>query len=100
MSPTRKINVYLGTNFMWRQSTQDGTYSPGAIQLRPKPEYAFLSSEKGLGTLLMLETSYAINPNLLVAIDASRFFAGKFVKQTGGVGKDITYLSFKTSFKF
>lgn len=35
----------------------------------------------------------------LIKVDASKFFAGKYVKQMG-VGKDITYLSFKASFKF
>jgi len=84
---------------MWRQSNQDGTYSPGAVQLRPKPESLFTSNEKRLGTLLVLETNYAINSNVSIAVDGSKFLAGKYMKQTG-VGKDITYLSFKTSFKF
>lgn len=84
---------------MWRESNQDGTYSPGAIEVRPKPENLVTSSEKQLGTLLVLETAYAINSNFSIAVDASKFFAGKYVKQTGA-GKDITYYSFKASFKF
>lgn len=99
VNPTRKSNVYISTNFMWRQSNQDGTYSPGAIEVRPKPELLFASTEKKLGTLLVLETNYAINSKLLIAFDASKFFAGKYIKQTGS-GKDITYLSFKASYKF
>lgn len=96
---TRNSNVYVGTNFMWRESNQDGTYSPGAVEVRPKPENLVASSEKQIGTLLVLETAYAINSNLSIAVDASTFFAGKYVKQTGA-GKDITYYSFKASFKF
>lgn len=99
INPTRNSNVYVGTNFMWRESNQDGTYSPGAVEVRPKPENQVASSEKQLGTLLVLETAYAINSNLSIAVDASTFFAGKYVKQTGA-GKDITYYSFKASFKF
>lgn len=99
INPTRKSNVYLGANFMWRQSNQDGTYSPGAIEVRPMLESLVTSSEKQLGTLLVLETAYVINSNLSIAVDISKFFAGKYVKQTG-TGKDITYCSFKASFKF
>lgn len=99
LNPTRSSNVYIGGNFMWRQSNVDGTYSPGGVQVRPKPEYLFTSSEKQLGTLLVLETSYSFNPNLSISVDASKFYAGTYVKQTG-VGKNITYLSFKSSLKF
>lgn len=31
MQPTSKLNIYTGINFLWRQSEQDGIYSPGAI---------------------------------------------------------------------
>lgn len=99
LNPTRKSNVYLGGNFLWRQSNQDGTYSPGAVEVRPKPENLFASSENQLGILLVLETAYVINSNLSIAVDASKFFAGTYVKQTGA-GKDITYYSFKASLKF
>jgi hypothetical protein len=99
LNPTRKSNVYFGANLMWRQSTQDGTYSPGAVQLRPRPEILFTSTEKGLGTLLVLEINYAINSNFSIGGDASQFLAGNYVKQTGA-GQNITYLSFKASFKF
>jgi hypothetical protein len=99
LNPTRKANIYLGANFMWRQSNQDGTYNPGAIQVRPKPESLFVSSGKRLGTLIVLETSYAFGSNLSLAFDASQFISGKYVRQTG-LGKDITYLSFKVSLKF
>lgn len=99
INAARKSNVYLGANFMWRESNQDGTYSPGAVELRPRPENLTASSEKQLGTLLVVETAYTINSNFSIAVDASKFFAGKYVKQTGA-GKDITYYSFKASFKF
>lgn len=99
LNPTRKSNIYLGANFMWRQSNQDGTYSPGAIEVRPKAENLFASSDKQLGALLVVETAYAISSNLSFAVDASKFYAGSYVKQTGA-GKNITYLSLKGSFKF
>jgi hypothetical protein len=98
-NPTTKTNVYFGANFMCRQSMKDGIYSPAAIQVRPGPEYVFASSEKQLGTLLVLETSYVFTSNLSIAVDASTFLAGSYVKKTGA-GKDINYLSVKASLRF
>lgn len=99
ISPVKKSNIYAGTYFMWRQSIQDGTYTPGAIQLRPKPELNFMSDRRAIGTLIVLEANYTVNTHLSLAFDASRFFAGNYTKRTGK-GKDISYLSFKSSFKF
>lgn len=98
INPTKKSNVYLSSYFMWRQSNQDGTYSPLAVELRPAPALIF-TTKKRIGTLLAMESNYAVNRNLSFAIDASYFFAGSYVKATGK-GKDITYLSFKGTYKF
>ena len=84
---------------MWRQSNQDGIYSPNAIEVRPNPTIHFASSKKEIGTQLALETSYLVTKHLSFALDAAYFFAGQYVKETGE-GKDITYLSFKGSYKF
>jgi hypothetical protein len=98
LKPTSKSNVYLGTNLMWRQSSNDGTYTPGAIQIRPKPEISFSTNKRKIGTLVVLETSYSLNDHFSFAIDASRFIAGNFTKETGK-GKSIYYSSFKISYK-
>jgi hypothetical protein len=99
ISPNKKSNIYVSSYFMWRQSNQDGTYSPAAVEVRPDREMLFASSKKPIGTLLVLESSYAYNSNLSFSLDASYFFAGQYVKATGK-GKDITYLSFKGVYKF
>lgn len=99
INPTKKSNIYLGTYFMWRQSNQDGTYSPAAVEVRPAPQLISTSTKKQIGTLLALESAYSVNKHLLFAFDASYFIAGKYVKETGK-GKDITYLSFKANYKF
>ncbi len=98
INPTKKSNIYLSSYFMWRQSNQDGTYSPLAVEIRPAPALMF-TTKKRIGTLLSMESNYAIARNLSFAIDASYFFAGGYVKATGK-GKDITYLSFKGTYKF
>jgi hypothetical protein len=99
IKPTDKLDVYAGTNFMWQQSSQDGIYSPGALQVRPSSLELTSSKEQQIGTLMTLETSYSVNQHLSFALDVGYFIAGNYVKETGK-GKDITYLSFKGNFKF
>ena len=97
--PTKKFNVYVGAYFLWRQSNQDGSYSPSAIEVRPNPAFLFASSKKEIGTQLAVETNFFVNKHLSFAFDAAYFFAGKYVKETGK-GMDITYISFKSNYKF
>ncbi len=99
INPTKKSNIYLSSYFMWRQSNKDGTYSPAAVEVRPSQELIYTSSKKEIGTLLALESIYAISRNMSFGFDASYFFAGGYVKETGN-GKDIIYLSFKGTYKF
>ena len=89
----------MGAHFLWRQSVQDGTYSPGAVEMRPQPGLAFFSAEKALGALYMLQTNFILEKYYSIALDVSQFLAGSYVKETGR-GKDITYLSLKVSYKF
>lgn len=80
INPMKCSNVYIGTNFLWRQSSQDGTYSPSAIEMRPTPQLLFKSSKKRIGTLVNLETNYSLNAHLSFAVDASYFQAGELCK--------------------
>lgn len=98
-NPGRNIHIYTGINFMWRQSNQDGIYSPGAIQVRPGPQTLFKSDKNQVGTLWVLETAFMLTKYVTLAVDASYFAAGNYVKETGK-GKNITYLSFKANYKF
>lgn len=98
-TPSKDIGVNAGVNFMWRQSNNDGTYSPLATETRLRTLPLSVSREKEIGKLLSLETNYIISKNLSIAFDASYFIAGKFVAETGK-GKDITYLSLKIGCKF
>lgn len=98
INPVPKLNVLTQVFFLSRNSSHDGTYSPGMIQNRPKPGL-YYSSEKTLGTFYLVETNYQQTKNLSFSLDASYFKAGSYPKATGS-GKDITYLSFKSTFKF
>ncbi len=99
LNPIKHFNVFASAYLMWRQSNQDGTYSPGAIEIQPNPAILFVSTKKQIGTQIALETSYGMNKHLTFAFDAAYFFAGKYVKETGK-GNDITYASLKGGYKF
>ena len=70
-----------------------------AIEIRPNSELLFASTQKGIGTLLVLESSYFVNSHFSFGFDTSYFFAGEYVKETGK-GKDIIYVSTKLGYKF
>ncbi|MFV8325212.1 alginate export family protein [Flavobacterium sp. ZS1P14] len=99
INPVQKLNVLAQLFFMARNSNQDGTYSPGMIENRPKPTMLFSSSKKTLGEYYVLETNYQQTKNLSFSFDASYFKAGSYPKATGK-GKDVSYVSFKSTFKF
>lgn len=99
INPIQKLNILAQVFFMARNSHQDGTYSPGMIENRPRPNALFASDKKALGQFYVLETNYQQTKNLSFSFDASYFNAGSYPKATGK-GKDATYLSFKSTFKF
>jgi hypothetical protein len=99
INPIQKLNVLAQVFFMARNSHQDGTYSPGMIENRPRPNALFSSDKKTLGQFYVLETNYQQTKNLSFSFDTSYFDAGSYPQATGK-GKDVTYLSFKSIFKW
>lgn len=99
INPVKKLNILAQIFFLARNSNQDGTYSPGMVQNRPSREILFLSNEKTLGELYDVETNYQQTKNLSFSFDVSYFKAGSYPIGTGR-GKDITYISFKSIFRF
>ncbi|RYG53550.1 MAG: hypothetical protein EOO01_04055 [Chitinophagaceae bacterium] len=99
INPVKKLNILAEVFFLSRNSSQDGTYSPGMTQNRPRPNGLYNTDKKSLGEFYVLETNYQHNKNLSFAFDASYFNPGSYPKATGN-GKNITYLSFKSTFKF
>lgn len=99
INPVKKLSVYAEVYLMQRQSSQDGTYSPGMAQVRPLPSNLFTSATKKIGMQYALETSYEMNQHFSFAMDAAYFKAGNYVKETGK-GLNIAYWAFKATFKF
>lgn len=99
INPIQKLTILAQVFFMARNSNQDGTYSPGMIENRPRPNALFVSDKKTLGQFYVLETNYQQTKNVSFSFDASYFDAGSYPKTTGN-GKEVTYLSLKSTFKF
>ncbi len=99
ISPIPKLNILAEVFFLSRNTNQDGTYSLAMQENRPRLDLVFYSNKKTLGEFYVIETNYQQTKNLSFSIDASYFKAGSYPKATGR-GKDITYLSFKSTFKF
>lgn len=99
INPLAKLSVLAEVFFLSRNSADDGTYSPAMAQNRPRPDLIYASNKKTLGRLYVLETNYRENKNLSFALDASFFKPGAYPRQTGS-GKSITYLSFKSTYRF
>jgi len=99
INPVQKLNILAQVFFLARNSTQDGTYSPGMVENRPRPNLLFSTDKKTLGELYDVETNYQQTKNLSFSFDASYFRAGSYPKATGSV-KDIMYVSFKSTLKF
>ncbi|MEI6277724.1 MAG: alginate export family protein, partial [Prolixibacteraceae bacterium] len=99
INPVQKLNILAQVFFLARNSNQDGTYSPGMVENRPRPNLLFSSTKKSLGELYDVETNYQQTKNLSFSFDTSYFKAGSYPKATGK-GKDTAYLSLKSTFKF
>jgi Alginate export len=99
INPIQKLNITAQVFFLARNSNQDGTYSAGMIENRPTPTLLHSSNTKTLGVFYTVESTYQQSKNLAFSFDASYFKAGSYPIATGS-GKDIMYVSFKTTFKF
>lgn len=99
INPIQKLNILAEVFFLQRNSNQDGTYSPLMSENRPRPNLLYSTKENKLGELYVVEAIYQQTKRLSFSIDASYFKAASYPIATGK-GKDITYLSFKTTFKF
>lgn len=88
-------------NFNWyllsRTSTQDGTYTPSMVQVRPIPP---LSSDKyRVGSQYTLDAFYFINKNLSFTTFLSYVRPGAYIQETG-TGKNVFFWASMLQFKF
>lgn len=89
----------LGNYWLWRESTQDGFYTPAATQIRPGNNSDNTLNGQYIGSQTFLELMYRVNVNLELFFDYVLFLPGAYIKQTGR-GENIQYFSSKLAFKF
>lgn len=97
-NPHANIRLILNSHFIWRQSENDGVYTPGRAQVRPAPTDIFTITEKDIGQKYSVEWWYQASVNWAFYLEAAYLRPGSFTKKTGQ-GKPITYLSAKVSYK-
>jgi len=93
----KKFKFIIGNYWIWRQSDEDGIYSPGGNQIRTGDNT--ISMNRFFGNQSTFEILYLLNANLQFFIDYAHFVPGGYVEETG-VGETLHYFSLKTSFKF
>lgn len=87
LAPHRDVTLTGGVNFFWRQSLEDGVYTPSGNVLRA----ANGSSARYVGTELSLSSEWRANRYTTLTAIYSHFLPGAFIRQTGP-SKEISYL--------
>lgn len=94
LQPTERWAVDLGFDFYWRQSLDDGIYTPGGTVIYGgDPDLA-----RFVGTDLSLTIGWQATRNLSISTSFTHFFAGKFIRQNGG--KDVDFGALSMSYRF
>jgi hypothetical protein len=82
-------------SFFWRESTADGIYGvTGALTRSGRP-----SKARYIGNQLSLPVQLQVNRHLTYTVFYSRFFAGRYLKESPP-GRSVTYVSTFITYKF
>ncbi|SEP08789.1 Alginate export [Flavobacterium sp. CF108] len=92
---TEKLGFGIDYDIFWRSSIHDGLYAPN-MQLLYSGDN---TTERFIGTQLITNFDYNVNPFLTVSIEGAWFDAGAFLKEAGS-GKDYFYTALTAQFKF
>lgn len=92
---TEKLSFGMDYDIFWRWSDNDGLYAPNMQLLYSGNGIA----ETFIGTQLIADTEYALNPYLSFTLEGGWFDAGSFLKEAGS-GKDYYYGAITATLKF
>ncbi len=95
LRPTAKLNLYFEWAMFWRESKNDGLYSPPRFLTRDGVGV----SESEIGNQLGVNVAYEIDRHMSFDLDVSYFIAGDFLEATGE-GENILHIAPTFSFKF
>lgn len=94
LQPTENLSFEIGCDFYWRQSKDDGIYTPGgAVIYRGNT-----GSSRFVGTDLSLTMGWKVSRNFGISASYSHFFAGPFIRQNGG--EDVNFGMLSAAYKF
>jgi hypothetical protein len=91
----RRVYLLPEDSFFWRESTADGIYGVTGALTRT----GSLSSARYIGNQLSIPLQISIDRHLTYTVFYSRFFAGRYLKETPS-GRSVTYLSSFITYKF
>ena len=94
VNPTDDVTLELSADWFWRQSKQDGIYRPSGSVIYEGDG----NLPRFVGTDFSLAAEWRMNRNLLVGAAYTHFFAGGFVKESGGA--DVDYGGVWLTFRF
>ena len=95
--PTDKLFFNFRYYYLARTSIQDGTYTPGMVQVRPIPNIT--SDKRRLGNQFALDVFYIINQHFTFLNFVSHVEAGPYPMETGA-GKNVFYWASALQYKF
>jgi hypothetical protein len=92
---TEKLGFGIDYDIFWRQTISDGLYAPNMQLLYSGKD----TTERFVGTQLISNFDYTVNPFLTLSLEGAWFDAGSFLKEVGA-GKDYFYAAVTAQFKF
>jgi len=94
LQPSEAWLIDLGGDFYWRESRDDGIYTPGgSVIYQGNPDFG-----RFVGTDLSVMTSWQATAHLNLSAAYTHFFAGRFIHQNDG--KDVDYGAIWGSYRF
>ena len=94
LKPAPQWTVDLGADFYWRQSRDDGIYTPGGSVIYPGNS----GFARFVGTDLSLLVSWQPTRHLTVSTAYTHFFPGQFIRQNKGTDVNFAALWVTLSF--
>lgn len=92
---TDRVTLVFDWDFFWRESNRDGLYNNAVVLVRSGKT----SEARYIGSMPQAQLLWEIDRHLKFVAIYGRFFAGRFLKETGP-GEDVDYVTTWVSYKF
>jgi hypothetical protein len=95
IQPFSSLSTTLDVDFFWRQSLNDGVYSPNGQLLRASDG----STARYVGTEISFTNEWKVSRHLTLTAIYCHFFSGNFIRQTG-TAQPIDFIEITARFLF